>query len=118
MTGLRVLLVEDEAPIALLMEDMLIELGHDVVEIAAHLEPALEAAQSDEIDFALLDINLNGLNSFPVADALDARHIPYAFATGFGLQGIAEAYRDRPLVKKPFLMQDLAKLIDKAVPHH
>jgi CheY-like chemotaxis protein len=112
--GLRILVVEDEMTIALLIEDMLTDLGHQVVGLPMRLPPALEAARTAEIDFALLDVNLDGLMSFPVADVLRARGIPFAFATGYGAMGLDPAFRDEAVLKKPFLMHELEALIARA----
>lgn len=108
--GLRVLLVEDENLVALLLEDMLAELGHSVVGPLAHLEKALEAAQCEAIDFAILDVNISGKEAYPVAKRLAARGIPFAFSTGYGRRSLPEQYRDRPTLQKPFRQRDLEKL--------
>ena len=109
--SLRILVVEDEMTIAFMIEDMLADLGHEVVELAMRLSDALEAAERLDFDLAILDVNLDGHHSFPVADILIGRSIPFAFATGYGKLGIDEAYRDRPVLAKPFLSGDLAKLV-------
>jgi CheY-like chemotaxis protein len=114
--SLRILVVEDEMTIALLIEDMLADLGHEVVGLEMRLGPALEAAAALEADFALLDVNLDGRMSFPVAERLEARDIPFAFVTGYGAAGVSPAFRDRPVLSKPFLLRDLAELIDRARP--
>jgi CheY-like chemotaxis protein len=99
----RVLVVEDEALVAMLIEDMLVELGHHVVGPAGHLEAALPLAREAEIDVAILDVNLGRDRSYPVADLLRERRIPFVFATGYGSAGLAEAYRDLTItLKKPF----------------
>jgi CheY-like chemotaxis protein len=108
---LRVLVVEDEMTIAFMIEDMLVDLGHEVVEIAMRLPEAMTAAQSLDIDFAILDVNLDGHRSFPVADILIARNIPFAFATGYGAAGIDEPYRATSVLAKPFLAKDLQHLV-------
>ena len=83
-TRLRVLLVEDESMVALLLEDMLTELHHEVVGPVARLDKALEIAQWQALDVALLDVNLNGEEIYPVAEALAVREIPFVFVTGYG----------------------------------
>jgi CheY-like chemotaxis protein len=113
---LRILVVEDEMPIALLIEDMLLDLGHEVVGLALHLGKALKLAKSAEIDFAILDVNLSEQMSFPVAEALEARSIPFGFATGYGSAGVEEQYRGRDMVlKKPFDQSDLRGFIERLV---
>jgi CheY-like chemotaxis protein len=110
---LRILVVEDEMTIALLIEDMLSELGHDVVDLAMRLPQAVELARKTEFDLAILDVNLDGRKSFPVADILLERGIPFAFATGYGAAGIEPAYAGRPVLTKPFLLDDLKATIDR-----
>ena len=109
--ALRILVVEDEMTIAFMIEDMLVELGHEVVELAMRLPQAVEAAKRVDIDLAILDVNLDGHRSFPVADILIARGIPFAFATGYGAAGLDEAYRRRPVLAKPFLFEDLRQMV-------
>jgi CheY-like chemotaxis protein len=118
-SGLRVLLVEDENLVALLLEDMLAELGHTVVGPVARLDKALEAAQREAFDVAILDVNINGeaaypiINgeaAYPIADALAARGIPFVFSTGYGQKSLRAPYSDRPALQKPFQRHDLQKL--------
>jgi CheY-like chemotaxis protein len=107
--GRRVLVVEDEAMVAMLVEDMLTELGHSVVGPAMRLDQALPLAREAEFDFAILDVNLGGQLSFPVADVLRARGIPFIFATGYGRNGVEEAYRDTITLMKPFERSDVQR---------
>jgi CheY-like chemotaxis protein len=109
--GLRVLLVEDEILVALLLEDMLGELGHTVVGPVARLDKALEMARSERFDLAFLDVNLDGEQVYPVAEALAARDIPFFFVTGYGREGLCAPYGDRPTLQKPFRRHDLRKLL-------
>ena len=104
---LRILLVEDEMLVAMNIEDMLLDLGHEVAGIASRLAPALALARETELDAALLDVNLAGEQSFPVADLLEERGIPFVFATGYGIQGIVERHRGRVVIQKPFRLDDL-----------
>jgi CheY-like chemotaxis protein len=108
---LRILVVEDEMLVAMNIEDMLLDLGHEVAGIASRLGPALSLAGEANIDAAMLDVNLAGENSFPVADLLAARGIPFVFATGYGRQGLEERHRDRPLLQKPFGASDLGPVL-------
>ena len=110
---LRVLVVEDEMLVAMNIEDMLLDLGHEVAGLASRLEPALSLAREGAFDLAMLDVNLAGQQSFPIADVLIARGIPFLFATGYGSKGIAEAYRDRPVLQKPFRTRDLGEALDR-----
>jgi CheY-like chemotaxis protein len=111
---LRVLLVEDEIMVALLLEEMLAELGHTVVGPVARLEQALEMTQREPFDVAILDVNINGGEVYPVADALAARDIPFAFVTGYGGRGLrTSSYCDRPTLQKPFRQHELGELFAK-----
>lgn len=112
---LRVLVVEDEMTIALLIEDMLSDLGHEVVSLAMRLPQALKLAETTDIDFAILDINLDGRMSFPVAERLRDRGIPFVFASGYGSAGLEEPWRGTVAVmRKPFELKELAGMIDRA----
>jgi len=108
---LRVLLVEDEIMIALLLEEMLAELDFEVVGPVARLDRAVEMAQLQALDLALLDVNLNGKETYPVAEALAAREIPLVFVTGYGRGTLRAPYRDRPTLQKPFRRDDLRELV-------
>jgi CheY-like chemotaxis protein len=112
--ALRVLVVEDEMLVAMNIEDMLLDLGHEVVALAGRLETALALAGEASFDVAMLDVNLAGQASFPVADVLRTRGIPYLFATGYGTQGIAEAHRQAPVLQKPFRARDLEEVLRAA----
>jgi CheY-like chemotaxis protein len=108
---LRILVVEDEMLVAMNIEDMLLDLGHEVAGLASRLEPALSLAREGEFDLAMLDVNLAGQPSFPVARILADRGIPFLFATGYGVKGIAEEYRAYPVLQKPFRMRDLGEAL-------
>ena len=88
--GKRILVVEDELMIRMLLEDMLGELGYIVAAEAARIDEALDAANNADFDVAILDVNLNGEPILPVADALAARGTPFVFATGYGERGLPE----------------------------
>ena len=112
--GLRVLIVEDEAIIAMTAEDMLEELGHQVAGVAGSVPEALALVERGGFDLALLDINLNGAQSLPVAEALRARGLPFVFATGYGAAGRGEEFADVPFVTKPYRLKDLSEALEKA----
>lgn len=115
LAGRRVLLVEDEALIAMNVHDMLDALGCVVVAAPERVEDALAAVERGGIDAVLLDVNLHGLPSFPVADALAARAVPFVFATGYGALGLREDLRDRPVLVKPFKLPDLGRVLSMAI---
>ena len=104
---LRILVVEDEMLVAMNIEDMLLAMGHEVAGLASRLAPALQLAREGEFDLAMLDVNLAGEASFPVAAVLVEQEIPFLFATGYGVKGVAEEYRARPVLQKPFRASDL-----------
>lgn len=93
--------------VAMNIEDMLLDLGHEVAGIASRVEPALALAREGDFDLALLDVNLAGEPSFPIAAILRDRGLPFLFATGYGVKGIIEEFRSRPVLQKPFRMADL-----------
>ena len=107
LSGLRILVVEDEAAISLLLEDMLLDFGCEVVGPAARLAAALDLAQRETFDLAILDVNVAGEAIYPVAEALDERKVPFVFSTGYGSAGIKDPYRNRPVVQKPFAQHEL-----------
>jgi CheY-like chemotaxis protein len=111
-----VLVVEDEMLVAMNIEDMLLDLGHEVAGLASRLGPALALIEEAEFDAAMLDVNLAGETSFPVADRLIERGIPFLFATGYGLHGIQEAYRAYPVLQKPFRSADLRRALEALTP--
>jgi CheY-like chemotaxis protein len=107
----RILVVEDEMLIGMLLEDMLVDLGHDVAGVVPRLKDALAAVERETFDLAILDVHLHGESAFPVADALVGKSIPFVFATGFGERGLPESYRGRPVLQKPFAKDDLERVL-------
>lgn len=98
----RILIVEDEMLVAMLLSDIVQDLGHQPLKPRMRLRAALEAAQIEQIDMAILDINLAGEKSFAVADCLDGRGIPYVFASGYGEAGLAGWNKTAPVIQKPY----------------
>ncbi len=116
LKGRRVLVVEDEAMIALLLEDMLADLGCTVVGPAYTVESALEFANNGAvIDVAVLDVNLGGKPVFAVADALRARQAPMIFSTGYGEGGLRDSDLGAPVLQKPFRAGDLTSALYRAL---
>ena len=105
--SLKVLIVEDEALIAMMAEDMVEGLGHTLVATAPTLADARHAITTLDFDAALLDVNLNGDSSMELAAMLKARGVPFAFTTGYGACGIDPEHRDRPVLTKPYALADL-----------
>jgi CheY-like chemotaxis protein len=109
--GLRVLVVEDEMMVSMLIEDMLGDLGCVVVGPASRLDEAMALAGADGIDCAVLDVNLGGQPIFPLADLLREKGRPFAFATGYGDAGLRDVDRGSPVLQKPFREGDLARVL-------
>jgi CheY-like chemotaxis protein len=108
---MRVLVVEDEGLVALMLEDMLEDIGYEVAFSAASVAQALAWIERDgDADVALLDVNLGGEAVFPVADALKARGVPYAFSTGYG-EGHDPRFSEAPLLGKPILAERLEQVL-------
>jgi CheY-like chemotaxis protein len=105
--GRQVLVVEDEMTIVVILEDTLLGLGAQVVGPVARLDTALRLAKEAPIDAALLDVNIRGGNSYPVADILAERGIRFAFSTGYSDWALEERHRDRPRLTKPFTSKGL-----------
>ena len=114
VAGKRVLVVEDELMIRMLLEGMLTDLGHTVVAQAGGIEEALALAKQAEFDVALLDVNLNNEPITPVVEVLVQRGLPFVFASGYGQRGVPEAYRSSPTLQKPFQVDALAQALEAA----
>lgn len=115
LSGLRVLLVEDEGAVALLIEDMLTDLGCILAASVARLEPARKIAATADIDLAVLDVNLGNQPVFPVARILLERRIPLIFSTGYGKTGLPAEFTRHPVLSKPFSKADLHQTIELAL---
>ena len=111
LAGLRVLVVEDEMMVSMLIEDMLGDLGCVVVGPASRLEEAVELANTRELDCAVLDVNLGGQPIFPLVDLLRSKDVPFAFATGYGDAGLRDVDKGAPVLQKPFREGDLARVL-------
>ncbi|MGJ0510067.1 MAG: response regulator [Methylocystis sp.] len=114
LRGRAILVVEDEAVIGLWLEQMLIDLGCASVTIAGTVKQALGLIESQKFDAATLDLNLNGLESLPVADALSSRGVPFAFITGYSTDKI-DRYSDHVVLTKPIRDADLAAAMSQII---
>ncbi|KPB27099.1 response regulator [Pseudomonas amygdali] len=110
---LKVLLVEDETMLAMLMEMMLEDLGFATAYHASSLGEGIEYARNGDYDLAILDINIIGGNSFPIAAAIAHRGIPFMFCSGYGRLGIPEVWVDRRCVAKPFSAEQLNEALSE-----
>jgi DNA-binding response OmpR family regulator len=112
-TPRRILIVEDEPLIAMMLEDFLDMLEREVAGTADNVAAALAVIDENEIDAAILDVNLRaGEQSWPIADRLAGKGIPFILATGGAGDMIAEPFRDRPVLSKPFTMDGVEKALD------
>jgi CheY-like chemotaxis protein len=109
----RVLLVEDEMLVVWLLEDMLADLGCAVVGPAASVNQALAMIDAEAIDAAVLDLNLNGQMSYPVAEALAAHGVPFVISTGYDKDTLPDDYRARPVLQKPMQRSELSDALAK-----
>src|ERR1700719_1534959 len=121
LSGRKVLVVEDEMIVAWLLEDMLVDLGCTIVGPATSVNQALAMIDVEAFDAAVLDVNLDGQMSYPVADALTARGMPFVFSTGYDKDTLRDGYRTFPVLQKPFhrseLGDALAKLLTPTEPN-
>ncbi len=114
--GLNVFVVEDEALVALNLEDMLADLGCHVVGPAMRLPKAMEMVDKGvNADVAILDVNIAGAPVYPLAEALKARGTPIVFATGYGRSGLPEAWHGYPVLQKPYTADDVLASIRVAM---
>jgi CheY-like chemotaxis protein len=111
LTGLRVLVVEDEPIIAMMLEDCLGDLGCSVTAVASRLNDALKQARALDLDVGVLDVNLAGELSYPVAEVLRERAVPFVFATGYGTDATPASLKSAPVLSKPYRVEQLAKIL-------
>jgi CheY-like chemotaxis protein len=110
--GRRVLVVEDDAIIAIYLERLVEGLGGAVAATVGRVDQALEAIEREQPDAAILDVNLGrGRDSYPVAQVLADRHVPFLFVTGYGKDGVREEFRDHPVLDKPVREWELARTL-------
>ena len=115
LEGVRVLVVEDEYLVAILIEEILESAGCIVRGPIPRLPDALDAVDHDDFDAAVLDVNLAGERINPVAQALSRRKVPFVFVTGYGEGVLSEEFAERPRLCKPFRMADLLGAVLKIV---
>ena len=116
LAGLRMLIVEDEAMVAMMLEDQLMEMGCVVVGVAGTVSEGLAKIENaDELDAAVLDVNLGGEKVFPVAEKLAERGVPFIFATGYGTAGLAPHLANTPTLAKPYSPKALEAMLAAVV---
>lgn len=111
LAGKRVMIVEDEMLVALMIEDLLADLGCETVGPFGSVAQALSAAGTEPIDLAVLDVNLGGEMVYPVAERLGERDIPFLFVSGYGDDAISEGYVGWKVCAKPFRAKELARMM-------
>jgi DNA-binding response OmpR family regulator len=115
LAGKRVLIVEDEMLVALLIEDFMVELGCSTVGPCGSVAMALDTIQTETFDLAVLDVNLAGEMVYPVADILTEKHIPFLFLSGYGDEAIPPGHSDWRVCAKPFKGDELATMMSAAL---
>ncbi len=111
----RVLIVEDEVLIAMMLQDMVADAGLEVEGVANSLAAGIDLANRADFDLAILDVNLNGEEVYPVAEILQKRGIPFIFSTGYGAGGIRSGFDSAPQVLKPFQQNLLVAALKAAL---
>jgi CheY-like chemotaxis protein len=115
LIGKRVLIVEDEYLVAMLIEDVLEECGCSVLGPFGTVDAALEAARTETFDLAVLDVNLRGIKVYPVAELLAERHIPFLFLSGYGDEAVPLGRSTWKVCAKPFKTKDLIEKLHRAL---
>ncbi len=115
LQGRKVLIVEDEPLVAVLLEEILEEFGCSVVGPAAQLDQALELAGSADVDLAVLDVNLGGQPVFPVARVLSDRGVRFVFATGYGAGGLPPEWSHVPALQKPYTLDQVQQALGAVI---
>jgi CheY-like chemotaxis protein len=108
---LRFMIVDDEMIIALNLEAMLEDLGHTVVETVNRVDLGIEVARTSDIDIAILDINVRGVLSFPIAQILRNRCLPFIFSSGYGELGLIDGFREELVLTKPYDSEALRRIL-------
>jgi CheY-like chemotaxis protein len=115
LAGRRVLVIEDESMVTMLLQDTLADIGCEVVGLASRFKDAMEKATSLSFDVAILDVNLNGHQTFPIAEALARRGSAFVFASGYGVASLPASLRLTPILQKPFQQPELERALREAL---
>lgn len=109
----KVLVVEDEMLILLMIEHMLADLGCDSITGVATVDKALTMINSQSFDAAMLDLNLGGVDSNSIAEALTAREIPFFYCTGNGDHAMNKGFKGQSVLRKPFRFSELTNMFTR-----
>ena len=115
LSGRRVFIIEDESMVTMLLEDILADIGCEIAGMAFRFADALEKARSLSFDVAIVDVNLNGQHTFPIADVLSQRGLAFVFSTGYGAATIPPALQHAPVLQKPYQQPDLERALRAAL---
>lgn len=115
LAGRRVLVIEDESMVSMLLQDTLADMGCEVIGVASRFNDAIEKAKSLSFDVAILDVNLNGAHTFPIAEMLAERGRAFVFATGYGAASLPASLHRAPVLQKPFHQRDLERALRAAL---
>ncbi|WP_192181536.1 response regulator [Mesorhizobium amorphae] len=113
LSGRRILVVEDEILVLMMIEDMLGDLGCESVTSAATIEKAIALIEAQVFDAAMLDMNLDGDDSNAVADALAERGVPFIYSTGNSGRDMREGFSSRAVLRKPFSFDELSSKLER-----
>ena len=112
-TKYRVLVIEEETLLRMILEEMVQELGYEVITGGGTFEAAMQSARVAQFDVAILDMRIHGMLTFPVADILARRNLPYVFATGIMPTPVPSPHWGRPVLKKPFEYDEVRRVLDQ-----
>lgn len=115
IAGRSIFIIEDESIVAMLIEDILDDLGCEVAGVASRMTEAVEKISSTSFDVAIVDVNLNGDMTYPLAELLQEKGTPFVFATGYGTATLPNALNGVPLISKPFDRCDLEQALQLAL---
>jgi len=115
IAGRRVLVVEEGSMVRMLLADMLGEFGCAIAGETGSLRQAMTLASDADFDVAILDVMVNGMMIYPVADVVRGRGLPFVLATGLAASALPERYRNRPSLKKPFEVEDVKRILADAL---
>jgi two-component SAPR family response regulator len=115
LSGKRVLVIEDEAMVTMFLLDTLADIGCEIAGSASRFDDAMEKARSLPFDVAILDLNLDGRQTIPIAEAMAGSGVPFVFATGYGATSLPPSLRHIPVVAKPFQQHELERALLKAL---